>query len=196
VTRKPSLINRILGRHKRRPTNTPAHQPDQNNLAFAGVGDVVTFPGQAPDHDDPYLIIERVQRYSGTGGEWTEIVTANSQRRVWIEYTKTPDGLFVTTAHDRQPLSLEAIGLTEGELITLDEEHSLNNGVIIEGKRYSYRNSFEAFTQPDHQQGFYLWDFIADDGTQTLAVTKAEGIPFEAYFNDVIDPDDVNLYRS
>ncbi len=196
MTRKPSLINRILGRRRRRPDSTPAHRTEQDNLSSAGVGHVVTLPGQAPDHDDPYLIIERVQRYSGTGGEWTEIVAANSQRRVWIEYTETRDGLFVTTAHDRHPLSLEAIGLTEGELITLDEEHSLNNGVIIQGKRYSYRNSFEALSQPDREQRFYLWDFIADDGTQTLAVTKAEGIPFEAYFSDVIDPDDVTLYRS
>jgi hypothetical protein len=194
VTRKPSLIDRILGRRRRRPSGTTAQRASQNNITSAKLGDVVTYPSQAPEHDDPYLIVERIQRYSGAGGEWNEIVATNSQRTLWIEYTETRNDLFVTAAHHRHPLSLESIGLTEDELITLDEEHSLNNGVIIQGKRYSYRNSFEAFTQPDETHRFYLWDFIADDGSQTLAVTKAEGMPFEAYLSDVIHPEDVTLY--
>ena len=196
--RKPSLIDRLLGRNRRRPTGAAGRLARENSLTAAQTGDVIVLYSDSPHHDDPYLMVERVYRYTGGGQEWKEIIAANSQRQVVIECQDTDDGLFVTAATDRRPLSLEAAGLNEPDLITLDEEHSIGNGVIVHGKRYSYRNSFEAFRYSAgasyQRQGFYLWEFMSDDGAETLAVTKSESTPFEVYIAQVIDPAEAALY--
>ena len=195
MTRR-TLLDRLLGRRRYQPSR-PAAQPADTSIRAARVGDVVVVRNLDLEYDDAYLVIERIHRYVGNGMEWREAVASDGRRRLWVEWSFDREGLFVTAATDRRPASLEAIGLTEDDLVTLDEEHSIGNGVIIDGRRYSYRNSFEAFYHQDNRpggEGFYLWEFMADDGQQTLAVTKFEGTPYEAYFSDVIAPDDALLY--
>jgi hypothetical protein len=62
----------------------------------------------------------------------------------------------------------------------------------------SARNSFEAFYYPDDRAGegasFYMWEFVADDGRDMLAITKFKGLPFEAHLSEIIAPDNVLLY--
>lgn len=194
---KRNLLARLLGRRSPRPA-APSRPAGDNSIRAARVGDVVVVRGLRLDYDDAYLVVEHVHRYAGSGIEWREIVAADAHRQVWLEWSTDHDGIFVTAAASRQPVGLDTIGLTEADLITLDEEHSIDNGVVIAGRRYSYRNSCEVFYYPDQRagrgEGFYLWDFMADDGGQTLAITKFEGTPFEAHFSDVINPDDVLLY--
>ena len=192
------LLNRLRGRNRNQPSGQPPRLADAT-IRAAQVGDVVVVQGLHLDYDDAYLVVEHVHRYADSGNsvEWREVVAGDAQRRVWLEWSEDRAGLFVTAATDRRPVGLDAIGLTEDDLVALDKAHSIDNGVIIDGMRYSYRNSFEAFYYQDGQydgEGFYLWDFMADDERQTLAVTKFEGTPFEAYFSDVISPDDVQLY--
>ena len=198
MTRKRTLLDRLLGRRRYRPSGTGAGPgPADTSIRAARVGDVVVVRNLDLDYDDAYLVIERVHRYAGNGMEWREAVASDGHRQLWLEWSEDREGLFVTVATHRRPAGLEAIGLTEDDLATLDREHSIDNGVISDGRRYSYRNSFEAFYHRDGQargEGFYLWDFIADDGQQTLAITKFEGTPYEAYFSDVIAPEDVLLY--
>ena len=195
MTRR-TLLDRLLGRRRYQPSR-PAPPPADTSIRAARVGDVVVVRNLDLEYDDAYLVIERIRRYAGTGTEWWEAVASDGRRQLWLEWSFDRGELFVTVSTDRRPASLEAIGLTEDDMTALDMEHSIDNGVIIDGRRYSYRNSFEAFYHQDSRPGggrFYLWEFIADDGKQTLSVIKYEGMPYEAYFSDVIAPDDVLLY--
>ncbi len=200
--RKQSSLGRLFGRLMGRGNNRPAGIADRavadNSIRAAQVGDVVVVQGLHLDYDDAYLLVEQLHRYAGSGIEWRELVAADAQRRVWLEWSGDGNNLFVTAATERRPVGLDAIGLTEDDLIALDEAHSIDNGVVIEERRYSYRNSFEAFYYPGDRagegEGFYMWEFLADDGQDLLAITKFEGLPFEAHFSEIIDPDSVLLY--
>ena len=99
---------------------------------------------------------------------------------------------------DEGPLGLSITGLSEDDLIQLDEEHSIDNFVEIEGDTYRYRTSSEvSFFQDCRGPGeaSYHWDFITEGGDWTLSITKREGRPFEAVFSEVISPDLVTLYK-
>ena len=165
------LFGRLMGRGNNRPSGIADRLAGDNSIRAAHVGDVVVVQGLSLDLDDAYLVIEQVHRYAGNGFEWREVVAADARRQV---------------------------RLTEDDLIKLDEAHSIDNGVVIEERRYAYRNSFEAFHYPNDQdeegEGFYVWEFVADDGRDVLAITKFEGIPFEAHFSEIIDPDNVLVY--
>ena len=194
------LLGRIMGRGNNRPSGLADRLAADNSIRAAQAGDVVVVQGLSLDYDDAYLVVEHVSRYAGNGNgiEWRELVAADARRRVWLEWSGDGDDLFVTVATERRPVGLDAIGLTEDDLTALDEEHSIDNGVVIEERRYSYRNSFEAFYYPGDRsgegEGFYMWEFLANDGRDMLAITKFEGLPFEAHFSEIIDPDNVLLY--
>ena len=192
------LFGRLMGRGKNRPSGLAERLADDNSICAARVGDVVVVQGLSLDYDDAYLVVENVHRYAGNGMEWREVVATDSRRQIRLEWSGEGDNLFVTVSTERRAVGLEAIGLTADDLIALDEAHSIDNGVVINERRYSYRNSFEAFYYPNDTtrdgEGFYLWEFVADDGQDALAVTKFEGIPFEAHFSEIIDPDNVLLY--
>ena len=117
--------------------------------------------------------------------------------RIWIDWTDGHD-LFVTATDDPDPVGLGSIGLTEEQLISLDEENSIDNYIEVEGDQYDYRNSSEVTFYQDNRgegQGFYLWDFIREDGDRVLSVTKWEGRPFEVAFSEVIASDSIKLYK-
>ena len=198
------LFGRLMGRGNNRPSGIADRRAADNSIRAAHVGDVVVVQGLSLELDEAYLVIEQIHRYAGNGFQWREVVAADARRQIRLECSGEGDDLFVTASAGRWPVGLDAIGLTEGDLIRLDEEHSIDNGVVIEARRYAYRNSFEAFYYPDGPdgpdgpdeagEGFYVWEFVADDGRDVLAITKFEGIPFEAHFSEIIDPDNVLVY--
>ena len=192
------LFGRLMGRGNNRPSGIADRLAADNSIRAARVGDVVVVQGLSLDLDDAYLVIEQVHRYSGSGFEWREVVATDARRQVRLECSGEGGDLFVTASTNRRPVGLDAIGLTEDDLIRLDEAHSIDNGVVIADRRYAYRNSFEAFHYPSDQEeqgeGFYVWEFVADDGRDVLAITKFEGIPFEAHFSEIINPDNVLVY--
>ena len=189
------MLRSLFGKGKKRPPG--GGRLPGNTIRDAQVGDVVVVRGLALEYDDLYFVVENRHRYGGNGIIWYEVVAADADRRVWLEWQDDGDELFVTASADRRPTSLEALGLTEADLITLDEQRSIGNYVTFEDQHYFYRNSHEAFFFQDNRatgEGFYLWDFMAEDESRTLAVTKFEGVPYEAHFSEVIPPDGVILY--
>lgn len=130
-------------------------------------------------------------------GVWYELFGVDGDNRVWIEWSEG-DGLFVTATDNRQPVGLSSIGLSEEELIRLDEENSIDNYITVGDRRYRYRTSSEALYFKDNRgegEGFYVWDFMAEDGLRVLSASKWEGMPFEVFFSEVISPDSVTLYK-
>ena len=188
------MLRSLFGRGKRRPAVAP--QPG-NTIREAQVGDVVVVQGLALEYDDRYFVVEKVHRYGGNRIIWFELEVADGEQRLWLEWQDEGGELFITATDDRRPVTLAALELTEADLITLDEEHSIGNGISVEGRRFCYRNSFEAFYFRNNQgngEGFYLWDFLAEDEERALSIVKYEGNPYEAHFSEVLAPDQVILY--
>ena len=190
------MLRSIFGRGRNRPE--PAQSVAANSIRNARVGDVVTVQGFALEYDQRYFVVDNIHRYGGNGVIWYELVVSDADYRLWLEWSQDGDDLFVTITDNRRPAALEALGLTESDLMEMDERRSIGASVTVEGRPFFYRNSFEAFYFPDNRptdgEGFYLWEFLSDDETQTLSVTKFEGIPFEAHLTQIIPADSVTLY--
>jgi hypothetical protein len=190
------MLRSLFGRGKKRPA-APA-TPIQSTIRDARVGDVVVIQGFALEYDDCYLVVENIHRYGGSGIVWYEVVVADLENRLWLEWSEDGAGLHVTATDNRRPVGLESIGLTEPELLDLDASRSIDRSVAVDGLRYMYRNSFEAFyfrdNRPTDGEGFYLWEFLAEDESKVLSITKFEEAPFEAHFAETISSENVLLY--
>ncbi len=191
------MFRSLFGKRKgKRPA------PSQNlslndSIKDARVGDVISIQGLSLEYDDIYFYLERIDRYESPGGAWHELSGVDGDNRVWIEWSEGYE-LFVTASDNRRPVGLSSLGLSEEELIRLDEENSIDNYITVGDQRYRYRTSSEAIYFKDNRgegEGFYLWDFMAEDERRVLSVSKWEGMPFEAFFSEVISPDSVTLYK-
>ena len=189
------MLRSLFGRGKKK--REPVGPPVDESIRSARVGDVVTITGYSLEHDERLFYVERVHRYTSAADTWYELLCADGEERLWLDWTDGRE-LSLTVTPDTGPLGLTATGLTEDDLIQLDEEHSIDNYVTIEGDNYHYRNSAEVLFFRDNRgpgDAFYQWDFTKEEGDVTLTISKWEGRPFEVVFSDVIDPDSVTLYQ-
>ena len=190
------MLRSLFGRGKRK-REAPS-SPIESTIRHARVGDVVVVQGFALEYDDCYFLVENVHRYGGSGIVWYELVVADSENRLWLEWSEDGAGLHVTATDDRRPVGLEAIGMAESALLDMDSSRSIDRSIEVDGLRYLYRNSFEAFffrdNRPTDGEGFYLWEFLAEDESKVLSITKFEGVPFEAHFAEIIPSESVLLY--
>ena len=189
------MLRSLFGRGKKK--REPVGPPVDESIRSARVGDVVTFSGLSLEHDERLFYVERVHRYTSAADTWYELLCADGEERLWLDWTDGRE-LSLTVTPDTGPLGLTATGLNEDDLIQLDEEHSIDNYVTIEGDNYHYRNSAEVLFFRDNRgpgDAFYQWDFTKEEGDVTLTISKWEGRPFEVVFSDVIDPDSVTLYQ-
>jgi hypothetical protein len=191
------MLRSLFGKRRRRGGKESTGLSADDSIRAAKAGDVVSIAGLALEYDDVYFFVEKVHRYSNDAETWYELLCVDGDTQIWIDWTGGHD-LFVTATNNPDPVGLARIGLTEEELIDLDEEHSIDNYIEIEGDKYYYRNSSEVVFFQDSRgagEGFYLWDFIREQGDRVLAVSKWEGKPFEAVFSEVITPDRITLYK-
>ena len=191
------MFRPLFGRKTKSRPSPSRNLSLSDSIKDARTGDVFTIQGLSLEYDDVYFFIEKIDRYENASGVWYEITGADGDNQVWVEWSQG-DKLFVTATDNRRPVGLSSIGLTEAELIRLDEENSIDNFIDVEDERYFYRASSEAIYFKDNGgqgDGFYLWDFISEDERRVLSVTKWEGLPFESFFSEVISPDNVTLYK-
>ena len=190
------MLRGMFGRGKKRQ-DRDSSPPQDDTIRAATVGDVLTISGLGPEYEDRYFFVERRHRYTSGSDSWYELVCADGDTQVWIDWTEGYD-LSVSATADPEPIGLGGIGLTEDDLIALDEQHSIDNYIIVEGENYYYRNSSEVFFYRDGKgpgDAFYYWDFISERGLRSLSITKWEGRPFEVIFSEVLSPDNVTLYK-
>ena len=189
------MMRSLFGRgKKRREPVAPA--PDES-IRAARLGDVLTINGFSVEYDERLFFIERIHRYSSSADTWHELLCVEGDDRLWIDWTDGRE-LSVTVTEDTGPAGLTATGLTEDDLIQLDEEHSIDNYVTIDGENYYYRNSAEVLFFRDSKgpgDAFYQWDFIKEQGDMALTITKWEGRPFEVVFSEAIAPESISLYQ-
>ncbi len=184
------------GKKRRRPSSSESARADES-IRSARVGDVVVISGFSPALEDAYVVTEKINRYESSFGKWYDLVGSDGDRPIAIEWSD--DGgltMFVTT--QESPMALSAVGLTDDELVRMDEEQSLDNFLEYEGDRYLYSNSYEVFRFEDNRdegEGFYLWEFFTGGRQKTIAVVKWEGMPFEAYASEALSPDLVSVFK-
>ncbi|MYC37935.1 MAG: hypothetical protein F4X66_13630 [Chloroflexi bacterium] len=189
------MLRSLFGRGKKR--REPAGPPPDESIRAARVGDVLMFAGMLLEYEYRHFYIERIHRYVSPSDTWYELLCVDGDTRIWIDWTDGAD-LFVTMTPDEGPTGLGVTGLSEDDLIQLDEEHSIDNYVEIEGDNYRYRTSSEVTFYRDCRgpgESFYQWDFLNEEGDHTLSITKGEGRPFETVFSEVISPDGITLYK-
>ena len=190
------MLRSLFGRGRKRPT-TPSPRVE-TSIRDARVGDVLVIQGLALEYDDCYFVVENVHRYGGNRITWYELIVADAENRIWLEWSEDGNDLFITATDDRRPVGLESLGLSEDDLLSMDERRSIDRSITVDGLRYIYRNSFEAFyfrdNRPTDGEGFYMWEFLSEDESRTLAVTKFEGVPFEAHFSEIVPPENVHFY--
>ena len=189
------MLRALFGRGKRR--EQPAGRT-QYGLRDATVGDVLVIPSLGLEFEDCYFVVEQRHRYEGGGMVWYELVATDGDRRVWVEWGEDGPGLFVTATDDRRAVGLESVGITESDVLDMDERRSIDRSIAVDGLRYMYRNSFEAYYFRDNRQsggeGFWMWEFLAEDESRVMSVAKFEGSPFEVYSADIISAEDIQVY--
>lgn len=189
------MLRSLFGRGKKR--REPPGPAVDESIRAARVGDVLTISGYSLDHEDRLLFIERIHRYTSPSETWYEMLCVDDDVRLWVDWNDGRE-LSVSVTEDTGPSGLGSTGLSEDDLVQLDEEHSIDNFVTIEGDDYHYRNSAEVLFYRDNQGAgdpFYHWDFINGQGDSVLAISKWEGRPFEVVFSTVVDPERVTLYQ-
>ena len=191
------MLRSIFGKGKKKVGGSSGNASQDDSIRTAKVGDVVSISGMRLEYDDLYFFIEKIDRYATDSETWYELLCVEGENQVWLDWS---DGyeLAITATDDPDPVGLGSIGTTEDELIHLDEEHSIDNYIEVEGEKYYYRNSAEVLFYQDNRgpgEGFYNWDLVQEDGERVLSITKWEGKPFEATFSEVISPDRIVLYK-
>lgn len=188
------MFGALFRRQKKKPSTT-ASSSLGDSIKEASVGDVFTVTGLSMEYDESYFIIEKMNRYESSSGGWHELLGVDGDNRLWVQWSDQ-GGLFVTANAEGRPMGLSQLGVTEDELIRMDEEQSIDRYITCEGTQYYYRSSGEAFFFQDGRgegEGYYLWEFVAED--KVLAIDKWEGMPFQGYVSDVVSPDDIALYK-
>jgi len=191
------MIRSIFGRGKKKRLSQESRQNHDESIKAAKVGDVLTIKGLSLELDDLYFFIERIHKYTSGSDVWYELVCQDGDNQIWVDWI---DGyeLLVSATSDSTTLSLSSLGLDEEDLITLDEENSIDNYIEVDDDTYYYKNSSEVmFYQDGRGNGaeFYHWEFMRADGGRILSISKWESRPFEASFTEVLASGNINLYK-
>ena len=189
------MLRSLFGRGKKK--REPLGPAVDDSIRAARLGDVLTISGYSLEYDERLFFIERIHRYSSPADSWYELLCVDGDARLWIDWTDGRE-LSISVTEDSGPSGLNGTGLTEDDLVQLDEEHSIDNYVTIDGDIYRYRNSAEVLFFRDNQgagDAFYLWDFLREDGDISLTISKWEGRPFEVAFSEAIAPESITLYQ-
>ena len=179
---------------KKKPKRDAA--PTIETIRDARVGDVFTVTGLELEFEDSYFIIENLNRYASQQSEWYELLGVDGDARLWLTYSGGGD-MYVTATVEDRAMGLSQIGVTEDDLVRMDNEHAIDNSVSLDSDVFHYKNSGEVFFFEDNRgegQGHYLWEFESEDGSRVLSIDKWEGRPFHAYVSDVVPAENIAVY--
>ena len=195
------FLRKISG--KKEPPKAPLfnESPKTATLLNAEVNDVVELhlPNDSVS-EDAFMLVTKVIRCDGGGNQWVEVLVEGDQRKIWLEYSEQNGEPFLTY-NDAAigPRAPESIGIEPDDLTILDEEQSTNNGLMIEGRRFTYLNSYECkrIDTADYRTSMaWVWDLHADDGEHTISVSKRRDAPYECFVSQVLDPHYAQLRKA
>ncbi len=183
---------------KKKPKAEAFPKPtDLANLTVkdAARGDNVILSGAGQSYEDLSFTVDRLNRYESNGEQWFELSGLSAGKRVFLEWSE--DDELEITIQRQGGLTLEAIGVSEEDLVQMDEERSRSRFIEYQDKRWVYRESAEAGYFKDdgpEGEGFYYWKFDCDD--LQLFIEKYEGDPFEVGISERIDSGRVRIFRA
>lgn len=188
------MFRSLFGGKKKRDESDAS---TESSLKSAGVGYTVVIAEFFSPIEDAYVVIDQVNRYDSAVGEWHELVGSDGERRVGIEWSFDGEYFVAVNVHG-EPEGLDSIGVSDDDLIKMDNEHSLSNSITHNSEQYNYKNSYEAAYFKDGRgegDGFYLWEFVSRDSKKIVSVVKWEDAPFEVYTSVVVPPESVTAYK-
>ena len=145
------------------PPSTRERPPESSGLGDtvkdARVGDVFTVSDLSIEYEESYFIIEKLNRYESSVGRWYEVLGADGDKKLWLQWSDD-GGLHVSAMADGRPMGLSRLGLVEAQLVKMDDDQSIDNSFTYEDTRFHYQFSGEAQYYQDDRgsgEGFYLW---------------------------------------
>ena len=132
------LLGSLFGRKRKKPRGDASAS---ENIKDAEKGDVFTVTGHALEYEDAYFIVEQVNRYSSAPGTWREVLGSDGENKVWVSWSEESGVQYVTVCPDDRPVGLEALGLSEDDMVRLDDEQSISNYITVDGHGLSTTGS-------------------------------------------------------
>ena len=151
---------------------------------------------RAGDVGDLRFTVEKIHRYVSGADEWFEVGGSYNGREVFVE--QHTHGAVLVNLSQSTP-SLNELGLSEDDLIRMDESRTPSESVFYDGTEWNYRESQEVGWFNDgspEAEGYYNWDFVDSSGDRFLSVEKWEGEPFETVLSRVFPADAVQVTGS
>lgn len=173
----------------------PVENLAELSVAAAAVGDNISIRGAGDDYADLDFTVDRKNRYD-SGHEWFELSGRYNGRRIYVEVSED-DELEVTVDLGRVEIALGDLGLSEDDLIRMDETQDQSESFDYDGSTWRYKSSREiGYFKDDgaEREGYYSWDFQEQDGERILSVEKWEGEPFDVCLARRVNPDDVQVF--
>jgi hypothetical protein len=96
-------------------------------------------------------------------------------------------------------LTIEQVGVTEEQLVEMDEKPSTANTIAYNNDTWRYASSDEVgfFKNGEGEgEGFYNWEFVSSDDRQKLIIEKWIREPFAVRLADKIPPTDITIFRA
>ena len=184
-------------RKKNKPLASDSKASNLNGLSIkdASKDDVVFISGASETYDDINFTVDRMNRYESHGETWYELSGMGGAKRIFVEWYE--DDELEISIQRQSGLGIEEIGLTEKQLIQMDDDPSRSNFVEFRGNQWHYVESTEVTYFKDDGfdgEGFYLWQFRNED--LQLFVEKYEGDPFEVGISENISASQVKIFRA
>ena len=164
----------------------------------AQVGDSISIGGAGEDYEDLDFDVDRKHHYESGGDESFELSGIYRGRRLFLEVSEDDQTSVVLNTGKTKP-ELHDLGLSEDDLTRMDENQDRAEFCEYDGSRWNFQESGEVHIfQEAGSPGetFYGWEFREEGGARVLSVQKWEGEPFEVSMGQVINPDEVHVFRS
>lgn len=168
-----------------------------NDITRVGVGGVLRLPpfGRSAAPIETY--VEHRHRYDEEGeAPWYELICVHGKRELLIEWERRAAALHVTGGFEDENPSLSDLGLSEQDMIALDEGE--RTSFRWDGVEWRLAESGERrYYEDDGQraEGYYGWDFQAPGGDRFVSIEKwADEPDFDVYHLWRIDASAVEIY--
>ncbi len=176
------------------------HDDNDGSIRSADPGDLISIEAisdLSKDYKEIVFEVRNRNRYESDGEQWFEYVGQVGDITYYIEWVEE-DELVITGTSSRDRYKLSDIGATEEDLARMDEDESDENYIMFKGKKFFYESSGEVFFYKNGKggaEGFYLWDFISEEGREMISVEKWESEPFEIHHCFIISPDHIQVVK-
>ncbi|MFC1587848.1 hypothetical protein ACFL54_06030 [Planctomycetota bacterium] len=140
------------------------------------------------------VTIDRMDRYEADGEQWFELSGICNGERVFVEWYED-EGLVILLDTGKD-LDIEDLGLTEDDLVRMDDDPSPEERFYHAGYHWNFAESGEELyfeNSLGEGEGYYCWSFWSEDGNRQISIDKFEDEPFEVSLSQRVAPGDLDV---